>query len=222
MKKVIPIILLCVCSFYSQNEVLTNTDIIEMTRSGLSKEVIVEKVNSTVGQFDASAKALIELKKANVDDEVIKIILEKSKATREKVIQESIQAQSLKESMSFADQKTVFSPAEALRNARTVSIKKSSIFPSSPDLEKELFKIPEWKDFNLTMTANQSESDLYIQISYVHLTWISRRYVYRIYDSQTGTVLAAGETTAWGSLAGNLAKNIVKSLQSVKSQTAIK
>lgn len=218
MKKVIFIILLCACSFYSQNEILTNTDIIEMTRAGLSKDLIVEKVNSTVGQFDTSAKSLIELKKANVDDEIIKIILEKSKVSREKVIKESVQAQALQETEKYADQRTAFAPSEALRNARTISIKKGSLYPTTQALEKELFKIPEWKDFNLTLVANQENTDLYIQISYVHLTWISRKYVYRIYDTQSGTVLAAGETTAWGGLSEHLAKNIVKSLQTVRNQ----
>lgn len=217
MKKSIIVILFCFCSIFSQNEVLTNAEIIEMTRAGLSKDVIVEKINSSVGNFDASAKALIELKKANVDDEVIKTILERSKAARETVIKESIQAQTLEEVTNYANQKIAFSPKEALQNARTVSIKKDSIYPSTPNLEKELFKLQGWKNFNLTITANQATADLYIQIGHAHLSFISRRYVYRIYDTKSGTVLASGETTSWGSLSGNLARNIVKSLESVRN-----
>ncbi len=217
MKKTIFIILICVCSVFTQTEVLTNAEIIEMTRAGLSKDVIIEKITSTVGKFDSSAKALIELKKANVDDEVIKIILERNKATRETVIKDSIQAQSLEEATNYSNQKIAFSPKEALQNARTISIKKESLYPSTQNLEKELMKRSEWQNFNLTITANQATADLYIQIDHAHLSFISRRYVYRIYDTKSGTVLAAGETTSWGSLSGNLAKNIVKSLESIKN-----
>ena len=207
----------CFTQILAQNEVLTNVEIVQMTKAGLNKEIIIEKIKSSVGQFDTSAKALIELKKENVDDEVIKLLLETNKLVREKVIKDSVQAQALVERQNYSNQKTAFSPLEALLNARTISLKKSSLQPSLPALEKELMKRPEWKDFNLTITADQSSTDLYIQVNFVHLSIITHRYTFRIYEANSGTVIAAGETTSWGSLAENLAKKIVKSLNNLKN-----
>jgi hypothetical protein len=208
--------LLCVNVNFAQSEVLTNVEIIEMTKAGLSTAIIVEKIKSSVGRFTTTAKDLIELKKADVADEVIKVILEKDKLSRENVLRESVRAQTVSEAENFSNQKTVFSPAEALRNARTVSLRKNSLHPSLPALEKELLKRPEWKELKLTITADESNPDLYIQINFVHLSLITHRYTFRIYDTRSGTVVAAGETTSWGSLAGNLAKKIIKSLVELK------
>jgi len=49
------------------------------------------------------------------------------------------------------------------------------------------------------------------------MSLVTHRYVFRIYDRRTGAVIAAGETTSWGSLAENLARHIAKSLTAIKS-----
>jgi hypothetical protein len=92
---------------------------------------------------------------------------------------------------------------------------KSSAHPSRQALEKELMKRADFNRLDLTITRYKETADLYVEIGYVSLSWITHRYVYRIYDRRSGTVLAAGETTSWGSLAENLARNIVKSLSTI-------
>lgn len=57
-------------------EVLTNNDVISMTKAGLDKGVILGKIRSTQGKFDLSTNGLIELKKAGVDDMVVHAMLE--------------------------------------------------------------------------------------------------------------------------------------------------
>lgn len=58
---------------------LSNQDIIEMTSSGLSDEVIIAKIRSTSGadslKFDTSVEGLKALKAANVSDAVIKVMI---------------------------------------------------------------------------------------------------------------------------------------------------
>ena len=76
-------------------------------------------------------------------------------------------------------------------------------------------KRPEWPKFNLTIVQFKNDADIYIQIGFVHGSLITHRYVYRIFDRRTGAVLAAGETTSWGSLAENLARHIAKSLNNI-------
>ncbi len=215
MKNTLLIILLFVCPLFAQTEVLTNVEIIEMAKAGLSKEVIIEKMKASTGEYDSSAKSLIELKKAGVEDAIIKFILEKSKAIKEKSINDSLQSQALQERERFTPTKKVFSPSDALQNAKTIAILKDSINPTRQALEKELLKRPEWKSLDLVITENKESADLYIEISYVHFSILTHRYVFRVYDTQSGTVICAGETTSWGSLAENLARNIVKEMVKV-------
>ena len=76
-------------------------------------------------------------------------------------------------------------------------------------------KRADWKQLNLTLERYKEKADLYVEIGFVPMSLITHRYVYRIYDRRSGEVLAAGETTSWGSLAENLAKHICKSLVSI-------
>ena len=78
-----------------------------------------------------------------------------------------------------------------------------------------MLKRPEFAKLNLTITRYKDSADLYVEIGFVHLSLITHRYVYRIYDRRSGSVIAAGETTSWGSLAENLARHIAKSLNAV-------
>ena len=76
-------------------------------------------------------------------------------------------------------------------------------------------KRPDWKSLNLTLVRYKDDADLYVEIGYVSMSWITHRYVYRVYDRRSGAILAAGETTSWGSLSENLARHIVRSLVKV-------
>jgi hypothetical protein len=50
---------------------LTNKDVVEMLKAGLTPDVIVAKIKSSTTDFDTSPFALAELKTSNVPDEVI-------------------------------------------------------------------------------------------------------------------------------------------------------
>lgn len=218
MKKALSITLLFVCSVFAQNEVLTNADIIEMAKAGLGAKVILEKIKSSTCDFDDLAKSLIELKKAGVEDEVISEIIEKSKKQRERISQtaeKTKEFQNYSESQPYQEEKTNLTPAEILKNSKTVAIKKSTIHPSRQNLEKALLKRDEWRKFNLTLTEFEQNADLIIDIGFVPLSWITHRYTFRVFDSRSGTVLAAGETTSWGSLQENLAKNIIAAINKI-------
>lgn len=215
-------IVLTICFFafsvFSQNETLTNADIIEMAKAGLGSKVILEKMKSSNCEFDSSAKSLVELKKAGVEDEVISEIIEKSKKQRERLAQPADVPKEFvnySESQPYQEVKTNLTPAEILKNAKIVAIKKSTIHPSRQNLEKALLKRDEWKQFNLTITQFPENADLIIDIGRVPLSWVTHRYTFRVFDSRSGTVLAAGETTSWGSLQENLAKNIIAALKKI-------
>ena len=50
---------------------LTNKDVVDMIKAGLTADVVVAKIKSSATNFDTSPVALTELKSANVPDEVI-------------------------------------------------------------------------------------------------------------------------------------------------------
>ena len=202
----------------AQSETLTNADIVEMTRAGLGAPIIMQKISSTGANFDISAKALIELKKAGAADEVIQAVIEKNRATPVNVA--SGQTQTYSESQPTIEKRNLaenvaVTPAEALRTAKTIALVKSSLQPSRQALEKELLKRADWKKLDLTLVRYKESADLYVEIGYVSLSWLTHRYVFRVYDRRSGAVIVAGETTSWGNLAENLARQISRKLGAI-------
>jgi hypothetical protein len=205
------IVMLCAVSIFAQAETLTNAEVVEMSNSGLGKALILQKITSSNAKFDVSVKGLVELKKANVDDDVIELMLEKSKTQPE--VSKEIPVNQPNQSYD-ANLKTR-TPKDLLLSAKTMVISKSSINPSIQSLEKQLLKRSEWKRINVAITEDKLNADLSLEISFVHLSLITHRYTYRIFDRRTGLLIAAGVTTSWGSLSVNLANSIAKSLEKV-------
>ena len=190
-------------------EILTNGDVVSMTQSSLGEDLIVEKIRESKGAFDISVSGLVGLKKSGVSDAVVAAMIEKNRALREKPTADAT-------TQAFSDSHPVIesvptvikNPADALRSAKTIAIEKSSINPSRQALEKELLKRPDWQKLNLNIVRYKEGADLRVEIGFVPLSLITHRYVFRVYDNRSGTVIVAGETTSWGSLAKNLAREI--------------
>jgi hypothetical protein len=207
------IILLAGLAASAQSEVLTNAKIIDMTRAGLSSEVILVKIKTSVDRFDTSSDALIEMKKSGVADDVIAAVINVGRHGS---------GRDLATSRAAANEIVNGSPSDdsaktSLATARTIAIQKSSLNPSLPALEKELLKRADWRSLHLTIEQYKENADLYIDIGFVPLSLVTHRYVFRIYDRRTGAVIAGGETTSWGSLPEHLAKHICESLNKIKN-----
>jgi hypothetical protein len=202
---------------FAQTEILTNSEIILMTKAGLSQELIIRKIKDSTGKYETTTQALIDLKKAGVSDEVIALMMDNKSATREPTL-ENLPNYSDSDSNSVeikSNAHIVLEPKEALLSAKTIAIEKSSLHPSRQALEKELFKRQDWQRLNLNIVRYKEGADLVVEIGRVPLSLITHRYVFRIYDNKSGTVITAGETTSWGSLAENLARSISKNLNAV-------
>ena len=199
---------------FAQSEILTNADVVSMAQNNLGEDLIVEKIRESKGAFDVSVGGLVNLKKAGVSDAVVAAMMEKSRALRDKPTADTTP---------FSDSAPVVesvptilkNPADALRSAKTIHIEKSTLNPSRQALEKELLKRPDWQKLNLNIVRYKEGADLRVEIGFVPLSLITHRYVFRIYDNRSGTVIAAGETTSWGSLAKNLARNICRQLNGI-------
>jgi len=161
---------------------------------------------------------LIEMKKNGIDNTVINLMLEKAaQATSVNTNTTKPDSSTLGYSDSqpvnlFQNSPTPTSPKEALLNARTIALEKSSINPSRQALEKELLKRKEWAQFKINIVRYKEAADLYMEIGFVHFSIITHRYVWRVYDRRSGIIVAAGETTSWGSLAENIARDACKKL----------
>ncbi|MCY7375590.1 MAG: hypothetical protein LH472_06420 [Pyrinomonadaceae bacterium] len=197
-------------------EILTNAEVVSMAQNNLGKNLIVKKIKESKGAFDVSVGALISLKQSGVSDEILEAMMEKSRALREKsssgaTIQSFSDSQPIIESVPAI----IKNAADALRSAKTVAIEKSTVNPSRQALEKELLKRKDWQKLNLNIVRYKDGADLRVEIGFVPLSIITHRYVFRVYDNRSGTVIAAGETTSWGSLAKNLARNISTELNGI-------
>lgn len=62
------------------NAALTNAGIIEMHKSGLSKDIIITSIETSVCKFNVTPTGLVALKKAGIDEDVIKTMIEKQSA----------------------------------------------------------------------------------------------------------------------------------------------
>lgn len=211
--------LFLVAAAFGQKEIISNSEIVLMTEAGLPAAVIIRKISTSNTRFDTSAAALVRLKSSGVADEVIVAVID-----RQELIPPDGPAGS---APSFAEKQTspnsfVSTSApdatkrEMLRSARTIALAKSSAHPSRQALEKELMKREDFQRLDLTITRYKDVADLFVEVGFVSGSWVTHRYVYRVYDRRSGAILIAGETTSWGSLAENLARHISKRLAELK------
>lgn len=68
--------LAAVSSVSAQDEVMTNDEVISLTKAGLAGSVIIGKIRTSKSNFDMSTDALIKLKQSGVSDDVVGAMLE--------------------------------------------------------------------------------------------------------------------------------------------------
>lgn len=139
------VIAFCTTTF-AQSETLTNKEIILMTRAGLSKDLIVRKIQNSKGEYNTMAQSLIELKKAGVADDVIELMMDSMTDSSDKTQTDSDKGYSDSQPVTYdtfyktsstPDARVILDPKEALQNAKTIAIRKSSLHPARQALEKE-------------------------------------------------------------------------------------
>ena len=72
---------LLLCPVLFAQESLDNDSVIKLVKAGLSEDLIVTTINSSPGQYDTSANALIALKKAGAGDKVVAAMILKASGT---------------------------------------------------------------------------------------------------------------------------------------------
>lgn len=202
------LILLWLIRAANAQDVLTNTQIFEMNKAGIDKQIILTKINISAGNYDVSVAALIELKKAGVENEIVAAMFEIFNKTSKQNLNITEQIAPKPVVKSDANKNA----AQSLREAHTIFFVKHSFYPSLEDVESSVLKRLGWRKFNLAVTRNRTEADLIVEISHEFLT----HYAFRVIDAKTGKVLtASGVTSLGGALAGNIADKIIKRFEEV-------
>ena len=217
------LLLLLVFGVNAQAEVLTNADVVGMSKAGLGSDVILNKIRTSQSNFDTTAKALIELKKETVDDRVISAII-KAAENAEKLKTRQINtvkvgntelSEVAPKPTRNVDYKT---PVQLLSDAKTIFLRKDSLFPKIKELEGSLLKqsrSAKWNKFELAITQYEADADLIVDIGHDFGT----HYNFRVTDVKTGRVIAAsGVSSFGGALAGNVADKLIKKLNEITTQ----
>lgn len=85
MKQLILLLLILTFAVSANQELLTNQDVIDMIKAGLGQELVAKKITSGNGVFEMSPKSMIELKKNDVPDSLIELMLQESMKTKRKL-----------------------------------------------------------------------------------------------------------------------------------------
>lgn len=85
----------------------------------------------------------------------------------------------------------VTDPAAVLRTARTVYVRSDTAFVNAREVEASLLKRKEFRAWGMTITRNETEADLVIEISRKALT---RRFTFTVLEPRTMSVVTGGKT----------------------------
>ena len=99
--------------------------------------------------------------------------------------------------------------AAALRSAKTIYVKSSSVLVGASVVEAKLQKRPEFAQMSLVITRDEAAADLILELEHDVFT----KYVYTAIDRRTNTVVASGKLSSLGgTVGGKVAKRFLKQM----------
>ncbi|MGH9944059.1 MAG: hypothetical protein ACRD9R_17075 [Pyrinomonadaceae bacterium] len=120
-------------------------------------------------------------------------------------------------SVSDSDQ-TPFEPvtdsATILRAARSIYVRQQSIYFKPEELENVLRRRPEFRQWELLLTRDETSADLVIEVRRKAFT---TKFVFTVLDPRTQTVVASGRVSSlFGDLESKIVSSFVKQLRRVR------
>ena len=102
----------------------------------------------------------------------------------------------------------------ALRSARSIYVKSSSLLVGRSVIEEKLQKRAEFSQLELVITRNEGDADIILEVHHDRLT----KYVYTAIDSRRNIVLASGKLSSLGgTVAGKVAKRFLKQVAQARA-----
>ena len=109
-------------------------------------------------------------------------------------------------------------PAEVLRRARLIYVRKKSVYFKAQELENELRKRPEFQAWQLAITRDEADADLVIEVGRKVFT---SKFVYTVIDPRTEIVVTSGKLNSiGGTLATKIAKRFIEQMRDVRPPAA--
>jgi hypothetical protein len=103
------------------------------------------------------------------------------------------------------------SPDDALRSARTIFIRTKSVYFNPSTLEHALLQHDELRQWGLSVTRNEADADLIIEVGRKVFT---TSFVYSVIVPQTRTVVASGRVNSLGgTVEGKITHSLMKKLR---------
>lgn len=107
-------------------------------------------------------------------------------------------------------------PAAALRSARMIYVKSTSLLVGVPVIEAKLQKRPEFQQLCLVITRDIEEADLILVVEHDVFT----KYVYTAIHKDTNIVVASGKLSSLGgTVGGKVAKRFLKQVVKARGST---
>jgi len=108
-------------------------------------------------------------------------------------------------------------PSEALRSARMIYVKSTSLFVGVAVIEAKLQKRKEFSELCMVITRDYNEADLILIVEHDVFT----KYTYTAIHKDTDIVLASGKLSSLGgTVAGKVAKRFMKQVVKARGSAA--
>ena len=105
-------------------------------------------------------------------------------------------------------------PVVALRSARLIYVRSSSLLVGATVVEEKLQRRTEFSQMGLAITREAEAADVILELHHDRFT----KYVYTAIDRRTNIVLASGKLSSLGgTVAGKVAKRFLKQVMQARS-----
>lgn len=105
-------------------------------------------------------------------------------------------------------------PAAALRSAKMIYVKSTSLLVRPPAIEEKLQSRREFTQLGLVITRDLNEADLILIVAHDLFT----KYVYTVMHKDTDIIVASGKVSSLGgTVAGKVAKRFLKRIEKARA-----
>jgi len=102
----------------------------------------------------------------------------------------------------------------ALKSAKSIYVKSSSLLVGRSVIEEKLQKRSEFSQMGLVLTRSERDADIILEVHHDRLT----KYVYTAIDSKRNIVVASGKLSSLGgTVAGKVAKRFMKQVMQARA-----
>lgn len=107
------------------------------------------------------------------------------------------------------------SPNDALRSAQTIYIRSKSVYFKPEGLENSLLQRQEFQDWGLTITRDEADADLIIEVGRKVFT---TSFIFSVVDPRNKRVVASGRVNSiGGTVEGKISDSLIKRLRMARA-----